>query len=427
MEFSTMIAELWDGYKNSVGPIVGLFNLAGAMLTAAVLIYTARAANAARNSTKVAQSALTHTESNARRDEFTRHFSLLLEQHNTQLDTVKAYLDGADGSALLMQLNGTIGHFEAFNKLSGHSVISPYMRVLYHLLKFVDKDFYKDDAGIEGKRKYTSLVRSLIRNDILYLIAVNASYVFENNVENQYAGYQRLLNKFNFFEHALFLNVTTKNEFSGSEKLKKLYDEIKFALTDKFNYILRKDKDSYRDINEIRFPLPLIISCIFDNPLREQSIKNLKEAPIDVLIIFSQVKDFYTIINKKEFGYYFSKFQDCHILNLDHDFDINRNNNITQKNLDSYPKISNDYILKSLEILKKENNLDTQNNYYCKIYNEKKSVIYNSNDFENTCREYLSWVQHFSDIEDGKYQSEIDSEAARWTSYSEATFSQRVV
>ncbi|MFP3393567.1 putative phage abortive infection protein, partial [Brevibacillus sp. SIMBA_076] len=62
-----------------------------------------------------------------------------------------------------------------FSFLTGHQIISRYMRVLYHLLKFVREngDFNGSDP-ITFQKNYTSPLRSTIRNDVLLLIAVNA-------------------------------------------------------------------------------------------------------------------------------------------------------------------------------------------------------------------------------------------------------------
>jgi len=48
------------------------------------------------------------------------------------------------------------------------------MRKLYHLIRLVDKDCTLiDDDRITFQKRYTSPVRSTIRNDVLLVIAVN--------------------------------------------------------------------------------------------------------------------------------------------------------------------------------------------------------------------------------------------------------------
>lgn len=102
---------------------------------------------------------------------------------------------------------------DASKVLMGHAVISPYMRILYHLLKHIDDNYYEN--GLEGlvliqkKKEYTSPLRSLIRNDVLYLVALN-SIITKTNIDriekdNGYGRYQKLLHGFNFLNTQFFI------------------------------------------------------------------------------------------------------------------------------------------------------------------------------------------------------------------------------
>ena len=87
------------------------------------------------------------------------------------------------------------------------------MRVLFHLLKHINDDPYVIDKSDEEKRVYSSPLRSYIRNDVLFLIAVNALNIKSERLkEAGYPKYQKLLHRFNFFEHAVFTNPRQANE-----------------------------------------------------------------------------------------------------------------------------------------------------------------------------------------------------------------------
>ncbi|HDS4948351.1 TPA: hypothetical protein QHX34_002680 [Klebsiella aerogenes] len=260
----------WAFYKLHTNEIVGIFTSAGAMFTAFVLIYTAKAANAAKDSTRVAQNTLRHATKNSKKDDFIRQFTLLLEQHNHYHDQLKNYLDTATGKDLLKSISEGTNHLAAFNRLRGHSEISPYMRVLYHLLRHIDVDFYSNGANLKGKKKYSSLVRSLIRNDIMLLVAVNASFIYENGEVNQFGVYQSLLKKFSFFEHALFFNINYDNSISSIAAIrsdfKKAGEKVKNIWS---GYSLDLDKSFLLNDLILDFPrIPFIVSCIYENPMR---------------------------------------------------------------------------------------------------------------------------------------------------------------
>ncbi|AWV44558.1 hypothetical protein CD201_08215 [Hafnia alvei] len=110
------------------------------------------------------------------------------------------------------------------------NILSPYMRIIYHLLKAS-----KENAATkQDMKKYTNIVRSIIPYDILMLIAINAMYFYKSPNEsnygvkrwsdlfntsddsffNDYYKYYQLLVECDFFEHLVmnFSNVMTKLE-----------------------------------------------------------------------------------------------------------------------------------------------------------------------------------------------------------------------
>ncbi|MBC3214771.1 putative phage abortive infection protein [Serratia fonticola] len=165
---------------------------------------TRKSANAAFRAVKTADASLEEARKNFRKEAFNQRFSLLLEQHNVYLEKINKFVGSDQGWAFVEEIFKAKTHPAAFERLRGHFICSPYMRVLYHLLKFINDDYYGSKDDIKGRKKYSSLVRSLISNDVLFLIAVNSSLINENNVINQYDKYQSYLQRFEFFEHADF-------------------------------------------------------------------------------------------------------------------------------------------------------------------------------------------------------------------------------
>lgn len=89
MEFidalTTALDQFWPSVKTYITDISDKPML---IVTTLAAIYTARAAIATSNSTKVSEATLLHTERTSRRDEFISRYNLLLEQHKEQLNIV---------------------------------------------------------------------------------------------------------------------------------------------------------------------------------------------------------------------------------------------------------------------------------------------------------------------------------------------------
>lgn len=71
-------------------------------------------------------------------------------------------------------------------------------------------------------------MRSLIRNDVLYLVALNAAVIHKQgtNSDNGYQEYQEYLQKSNFFEHTIF----TEDEYKGFNEVQRRIDSILLSL-----------------------------------------------------------------------------------------------------------------------------------------------------------------------------------------------------
>lgn len=148
---------------------------------------------------------------NSQKNTFDSKFNLLLKQHNKQLEYVISFINEKfPNGKYHKDLIDDSNYMSPNNYLFNHFVFSPYMRVLYHILKSIEIDYGAIDKDVIAQKKYSSIVRSLIRNDILYLVAVNSL----SDINADFKKYRDLLIKYDFFEH-LNINTPMYQEYQG--------------------------------------------------------------------------------------------------------------------------------------------------------------------------------------------------------------------
>lgn len=138
---------------------------------------------------------------NNRRDTFERNFSLLLEQHNQQLNTLISRADfGSKLSTVLgfADDKGLLSANERMHKLDTY--YGSYFRVLYYLLKHVDRNYYGFFFAHKKKKFYTSMVRSFLNSEITLLLIINVAHAKSGN---QYYEYRCLIEEYVFLEHLI--------------------------------------------------------------------------------------------------------------------------------------------------------------------------------------------------------------------------------
>lgn len=94
-----------------------------------------------------------------------------------------------------------------------------YFRILYQLLKLI-----KTNAPTENEKMYSNIVRALLTNDVMELLAVNC---YCENEQDTYWKFKLLVERYSLFEHAQFDNsyiVLALNE------IKQFYDKKAFGL-----------------------------------------------------------------------------------------------------------------------------------------------------------------------------------------------------
>lgn len=423
----TALGDFWVALRNNTNHTSDISMLA---VTALAAISTAFAAIATRNSTKVSEATLIHTQKTSRRDEFNSRYTLLLEQHKEQLNVVKSYLDKGEGKALLDRLIDETNHLTAFKTLQGHNILSPYMRVLYHLLRHIDVH-YVENATTDDKKMYSSTVRSLIRNDVLFLVAVNASYIIEEDKDNDYGKYQKLLRDFDFFEHALFFSASDVTPGLKKDSVSIVRNNIIQALINNHSGNIIFDRRFYQQRNA-NFKIPFIISCIFKNPLNSESLECLNN--IDILFKSEadkasqeKIAEIKAITEHKDFfNYYYHKkyieSTDSVLIEVDR---TKRIDLILYKKL---PEVDESYINNYLSALRTGDPSVLPNN--CYIFTEGEDnyvhVVY-PDIFRNECERLLKLQKHLLNVESRDADREfIQHELQRLSNFRSAVLLQRL-
>lgn len=318
---ATIIAGLFicnviiDSFKNWQGVVA----VASAMGTVWAAIATWLAARKAAESAQIARQSmeysvdlgkktLAETQTSNRHTAFENRYAMLLAQHDNYHNQLCSYLDTGKmsrpkyeeikkltSSKRTDRQQNKIDIYEFFHAsihepgiknclafLTGHEIISRYMRTLYHLLKFVHtEDVSKGTIKNEFQKNYTSPVRSTIRNDVLLLIAVNALNVRSQRAKNaSYPYYQQMLHDFSFFEHAIFMFPSNPNSlFSRDNWKKQVQDQViitQSAFSTKLSSQLDETNPNFR-VPEVRLISPLImVLYIFENPMRKAVLQALE-------------------------------------------------------------------------------------------------------------------------------------------------------
>lgn len=308
--FAAVIAVLFisNVIIDSIGSWQGIVAIASALGTVWAAVATWLAARKAAESAQIARQSMEYsvdlgkktleeTQTSNQRTAFESRFTMLLAHHDHYHQQLCGYLDtywqhnkGLETTDVDESQIDEIEKFfdksmyaehpnECFSFLTGHQIISRYMRVLYHLLKFVyENGAFKESEKIRFQKNYTSPVRSTIRNDVLLLIAVNALNVRSQGAKKSaYPFYQQMLHDFSFFEHAIFMFPSNPNSlFSRDDwetRIHNLVIKTQSDFTTKLSAQTGNANQVFR-IPEVRLISPMIIVLyIFENPMRDAVLK----------------------------------------------------------------------------------------------------------------------------------------------------------
>ncbi len=253
------VKEAWSNYISKPEPWVGVFTSIGAIFTVFVFIVTAYASLKSGESAKIAAKALELSYENSRKDDYIKQFTLLLDQHNNLHKSVIKYIDSLEDNKEIISssdensiIRWGMSLEDAASKLYQNYNFSLYMITLYRLLKHIDEGFYKkgsyNDEFIKEKKGYSSIVRSVIRNDILFLIAINSC-----NNNDSFKDYKVKLKKFSFFKHMNVERISEKIAFNENEYI----SEFKNSISNLIDALIKKT-----DIGNVNSLLPSNLSIL---------------------------------------------------------------------------------------------------------------------------------------------------------------------
>ncbi|MGE6980742.1 putative phage abortive infection protein [Kluyvera intermedia] len=136
---------------------------------------------------------------NRRTQKFDANFTLLLEQHNQQLNSLVRHERFQDNFDYVLAGGGSYGERSlagAFSRMNQKDMFySSYFRVLYHLMKSIDKE---RGLSFSQKKFYTSIIRSLLTFEVLLLLAINVSHAQKFP---SYKYFKELIECYSLFEH----------------------------------------------------------------------------------------------------------------------------------------------------------------------------------------------------------------------------------
>jgi len=291
---SQLFEVIYDNWSSLSTLITTLATTGGAIATWMAAKRAAESAQIARKSMEatmhLGSQTLEETQATNRRTAFESRYNMLLAQHDNYHRQLCDYLDKNKEAveAFFSKHIYDTTLDKCFSFLTGHQIISRYMRVLYHLLKYVREngDFSGKD-NVKFQKNYTSPLRSTIRNDVLLLIAVNALNVIDERAKSSsYPYYQQLLHDFDFFEHAIFMFPQTPNELFVQDDWPGEVQNLVLKKQSKFieNLTQSADEESRSFvIPEVRIFSPVImVMTIFENPMKCDALQALNSLPMNL-------------------------------------------------------------------------------------------------------------------------------------------------
>nr|WP_306467681.1 putative phage abortive infection protein [Proteus mirabilis] len=230
---------------------------------------------------------------NYRETNFNNRFNQLLTQHNKLHEQLESYIN--DHKNEYLSVLKKVRYNDSVSFLYKNNIFSPYMRFLYHMLKFVDREslFMTNDK----KKKYTSIIRSLITNDIMTFIAINS-------LNEEFIYYRSLLDKFDFFEHLSLNDLKLVDNYEPDylsiiEKFK-LENLVKDVIDNYFHGKIKKQEIMVRGVSFFPYWTMIIDLNKTNNTYYEKELGFIKfDKSIKSLINTLIVINFNYLSNKK--------------------------------------------------------------------------------------------------------------------------------
>lgn len=202
--------------------IIENIEILGTLATALAFFATAWAAFEARSSAKAAMTAVNLTKDSlleSRKAAFNQWFAILLEKNENMQGDLNTYLVNSSDIKKNLEAHLYLHYF--YRKVVKDSLFSAYINNLYHVLSYVDNEYYGKPDDIAGKKKYMEQLSNSMTNSVKVIVALfGLNYAPLSHVKKEKLGV--LLKKYDFFEHDLFFDVAIERR----EYLKEYINEI---------------------------------------------------------------------------------------------------------------------------------------------------------------------------------------------------------
>ena len=197
--------------------------------------------------------------------------------------------------------------------------------------------------------------------------------------------------------------------------------------------LMRQSHDkSHNDYKNEEFRVPFVVSCIFDNPLHEESVACLKGIEKRIKEKAGAASEEY-LINSKNQGEKRFVLQDYYgrkYLNAADSLrtEIQRDWRIDPAVYQQLPDVDDRYIDAYLNELKADHTEKLPDNCYIRTYGSDNTVVVrNPSDFMKDCERLLSWQKHLHYVDSRDADREfIQHEEQRWSDFRSAVLRQRL-
>ena len=313
---------------------------------------------------------------------------------------------------------------DAWLMMKGHEIFSPYMRILYHLIKHISV-FYDGDTA--SKMKYTSVVRSMIRNDVIFLIALNVSHIKSDGVYNQFEKYQRLLNEVDFFAHAIFDYDEKRKMHNDSLNMEIHCYEIESNIEKRMLRVMEgKGTEHFRRWNVVK--TPFIVTLIIKNPEQIHARNSFNKVLEDAGDLYNQVKQEF-LSDKFNFNSpvdFLSRFLGCHIVELTSS-EYSSNDHLKSLDISSCPVATKDYLNLSVNSVLVDTAIEGKSTYFIRSNSYGKYEKIPFLDFIKACDIYRKKNKVYANVLNDAYKKECDEIIQEWIDFRDEIYSHSVL
>jgi hypothetical protein len=227
-----IFGQFGDFLGGTLNPILTFLTFMALLTT---IILQQKELKLTRKELSLSSQALREQADSYKKQQFESTFFSILDQHNKILSELSINETHKSLFTTNESLSKCYSRFKTIDK----DQVNKYFRVLYQLLKFIfinvpskhigtsfDEDGLKKRPVSSEEKLYSNLVRSILSNEIIQLLAINC---FSNSNYKGYHEYKLMLQRYSFLEHMKF-EIKYSNGLSGYNYI------IKKSLIDTYNH-----------------------------------------------------------------------------------------------------------------------------------------------------------------------------------------------